>query len=199
MIPDADMDKDSLYRLRAGDADAFRELVDAYRDKVGGTCFRFLRSREDAEETALDVFWEVHRSLPAFREESELSTWIFRIAVTKSLDRLRKGRRRKRSPGAEGARTEVPWEAVPDPAEKGPAEILESAERARILQEAIDRLPESQRAAFTLSKIEGLDNGRIAAILETTVPAVDALLIRAKRNLRKSLARYYGKHLVGEP
>jgi RNA polymerase sigma-70 factor (ECF subfamily) len=192
------MDKDSLIRLRAGDPEAFRELVETFRDKVGGTCFRFLRSREDAEETALDVFWEVHRSLPAFREESELSTWIFRIAVTKSLDRLRKSKRRKRSPGAEGALPVVPWEAVPDPSETGPGEILERAERARVLQDAIDGLPESQKAAFTLSKMEGLDNGRIAAILETTVPAVDALLIRAKRNLRKTLSRYYRNLISGE-
>lgn len=194
------MDKESLDRLRAGDADAFRELVDAYRDKVGGTCFRFLRSREDAEETAMDVFWEVHRSLPAFREEAELSTWIFRIAVTKSLDRLRKSKRRKRSPGADGTGGRpVPWETVPDPSESGPGEILERAERARILQDAIDRLPDGQKAAFTLSKIEGLDNARIAAILETTVPAVDALLHRAKKSLRKILSEYYGNLIEGEP
>jgi RNA polymerase sigma-70 factor (ECF subfamily) len=193
------MEKDGLSKLREGDAEAFRELVDAYRDKVCGTCFRFLRNREDAEETALDVFLEIHRSLPSFREEAELSTWMFRIAVTKSLDRLRKRKRLKRFDGLLGRRTSsADWETMAAPADSGPEQSLEIAERSRILREAINRLPENQKAAITLSRYEGLENEKIAEILGSTASAIEALLHRAKRNLKKKLWRYYKNVIDGE-
>jgi RNA polymerase sigma-70 factor (ECF subfamily) len=194
------MDKDSLNRLRSGEAQAFRELVETYRDKVISTCFRFLGNREDAEETALDVFMEVHRSLSSFREEAELSTWIFRIAVTKSLDLLRKKKRKKRFDALRGARAPaVEMEGLPAPEGADPERALEIEARSRILQEAIDGLHENQKVAITLSRIEGLESKKITEILGTTTPAVDALIHRAKKNLRKKLAEHYIKASKREP
>ena len=74
----------------------FRALVTEHQEMVINTCYRFVLNREDAEDLAQDVFVEVHRSLDQFREESKLSTWIYRIAVTKSLDHLRRMKRKKR-------------------------------------------------------------------------------------------------------
>jgi len=194
------MDKDTLDRLRAGESGAFRDLLAAYRDKVVSTCFRFLRNREDAEEAALDVFMEVHRSLSSFREEAELSTWIFRIAVTKSLDLLRRKKRKKRFDALLGVRTAaVEMESLPAAEEAGPEQALEARERSRILQDSIDGLVENQRIAITLSRIEGLDARKIAEVLGTTAPAVDALLHRAKENLKKKLSRYYARTAPKEP
>jgi len=192
-------DRDLLASLKAGDEDAFRALVAAYQAKVLSTCFRFLRNREDAEDAAQDVFVEIHRSLPAFREEAELSTWIFRVAVTKSLDALRRAKRKKRV-DAVRARIGLSVEAheAPAPPRDRPDRILELEERGRVLHEAIESLAESQRVAVTLARYEGLTNREIAAVLGTNIPAVDALLHRAHGNLRKKLANYYDLHLESE-
>jgi RNA polymerase sigma-70 factor, ECF subfamily len=190
------VDKDFLGRLKAGDEAAFRRLVESYQDKVIGTCFRFLHNREDAEDAAQDVFVEVHQSLSAFREEAELSTWIYRIAVTKSLDILRKRKRKKRFDAVrQTLGLAVEPEEIPAPADNEPARALEIRERSRILREAIEALAENQKAAITLSRYEGLDNKSIAGILGTSVPAVDSLIHRAHLNLKKKLARHYAKAL----
>jgi len=68
----------------------FRTIVETHQEKVRSTCFRFLNNREDADDAAQEVFVQVYESLSHFRKESELSTWIYRIAVNKSLDLLRK-------------------------------------------------------------------------------------------------------------
>ncbi|MCX6223394.1 MAG: sigma-70 family RNA polymerase sigma factor [Bacteroidia bacterium] len=89
-------DTDFMRRLKAGDNAAFNELVMIYRNRVINTCYRFLLSRNDAEDVSQDVFIEVFQSIRSFRGNSKLSTWIYRIAVTKSLDELKKRKRKKR-------------------------------------------------------------------------------------------------------
>jgi RNA polymerase sigma-70 factor (ECF subfamily) len=193
------LDKDFLGRLRSGEEAAFRELVESYQEKILGTCFRFLHNREDAEDTAQDVFVEVHRNLSAFREEVGLATWIYRIAVTRSLDVIRKKKRKKRFDAVRRSLgLAVGAESVPAPEDDEPAQALEIRERSRILSEAVAALPENQRVAITLSRYEGLGNKAIAGILDTTVPAVDALIHRAHKNLKKKLTRYYGKAFANE-
>jgi RNA polymerase sigma-70 factor (ECF subfamily) len=184
--------KELIGRLKSADPSAFKALVEAYQAKVLSTCYRFLHNREDAEDTAQEVFVEVHRSLAAFREEAELSTWIYRIAVTKSLDVLRRAKRRKRFDAVRGVfGFSVEIHEVAAPRDQGPEQDLEIRERSRILREAIAALAENQRIAVTLARYEGLTNKHIAGIMGTSVPAVDSLLHRAHANLRKSLSRYY--------
>ena len=79
-----------LKHLIQGDAEAFDLLITEYQDRVVSTCARFVHNREDAEDVAQDVFLEVYQSVDGFRGQSRLSTWIYRIAVTKSLDFVRK-------------------------------------------------------------------------------------------------------------
>ena len=75
--------------------EAFRQLVDQYKDKVVNTCYGFVHQKEDAEDIAQDVFIEAWLSYPKFRGESSLSTWLYRIAVNKSLDAVRKQKTKK--------------------------------------------------------------------------------------------------------
>jgi RNA polymerase sigma-70 factor (ECF subfamily) len=187
------MDANFLKALRSGDVEAFNALVADNRDRVVGTCYRFLGNREDAEDTALDVFVEIHRSLPGFREEAQLSTWIYRIAVTKSLDILRRRKRKKRFAAFRSgpSAAEVEPESLPGAPDDDPGRAHELRERSRILEAKIDELPESQKAALRLARYEGLSAKEVAAVLGTSVPAVDALLHRAVKNLRKALSRYY--------
>ena len=82
--------------IKQKDPDSFKELVETFKDNVYNTCFGFLRNAEDAQDVAQEVFIEVFESIDGFREDAKLSTWIYRIAVTKSLEYLRWKKRKKR-------------------------------------------------------------------------------------------------------
>ncbi|WP_156778074.1 RNA polymerase sigma factor [Chlorobium ferrooxidans] len=173
----------------------FKSLVAEHQEMVINTCYRFVFNREDAEDLAQDVFVEVFRSLEQFREESKLSTWIYRIAVTKSLDHLRRIKRVKRFGTLKRMiGVEDPSAELPAPFSENPAEALAENERATILQDALNRLPDSQKAAFLLSKQDGFSNQEIADILKTSVSAVESLIHRAKKSLHDRLYSYYQNH-----
>lgn len=172
----------------------FEAIVRSHQEKVRNICYRFARNREDADDLAQEVFVQVHGSLGRFRREADLSTWIYRIAVNTSLNFLRRSKRKKRLAalrsfvGLEGREL-----AVAAPPVEEPHYLLEEGERKRILAWAVDRLPEGQRTAITLDRYEGFDHREIAAIMGLSVPAVEALLHRAKEHLRKDLAGYFEK------
>ena len=185
-------DKEWIKELKNGNPAAFKKLVGHHRKKVLNTCYRFLNSREDAEEIAQEVFIEVYKSISRFREEAALSTWIYRIAVTKSLDYLRKLKRKKRfdyGKKINGFEKEV--EHIPAPPGTNPEVELEEQERFGILREAMESLAENQRIALTLSKYDGFSHKEIADIMGITVSAIEALIHRAKKNLKKKLFRYF--------
>lgn len=172
----------------------FRCLVAEHQEMVINTCYRFVFNREDAEDLAQDVFVEVFRSLGQFREESKLSTWIYRIAVTKSLDHLRRLNRKKRFSSLKRMiGITDPADAIAAPFRENPAEAFAGSERAVLLQNALDSLPESQKTAFLLSKQEGYSNQEIAEILKTSIPAVESMVHRAKKKLHDKLYAYYAE------
>jgi RNA polymerase sigma-70 factor (ECF subfamily) len=173
----------------------FSELVAEHQEMVLNTCYRFVFNREDAEDLAQEVFLEVYRSLDRFREESKLSTWIYRIAVSKSLDHLRKSKRKKRFGSLKRMiGFDDPVEELPVAETDNPADVLAGKERTVILQEALNAIPENQKTAFLLSKQDGYSNQEIADILQTSIPAVESLIHRAKKNLQEKLYRHYEHH-----
>jgi RNA polymerase sigma factor (sigma-70 family) len=184
--------------LKQGDQDAFRDIVAAYQDKVFNTCLGFLDSRQEAEDTSQEVFIEVFRSIKEFRGDASLSTWIYRITVTKALQEIRKKRRLKRFALfiPRGDEKDDPLDRVSDPEERNhPLSQLVDKEQAEILHAALSALPESQRVAFTLHKVEGLSHQEIASIMDSTTSGVESLIHRARVNLRKRLFAYYRKEL----
>ncbi len=188
-------EKNALHEtIMKSQEEQFRKLVSEYQEMVINTCYRFVFNREDAEDLAQEVFIEVYRSLEQFRAESKLSTWIYRIAITKSLDHLRRMKRIKRF----GSLKRIigvndPTSEIAAPPGDTPQKTLEENERARILRSALDALPENQHAAFLLSKQDGYSNQEIADILKTSVSAVESLVHRAKKNLHDRLYAYYKK------
>lgn len=163
-------------------------IVDQHQELVYNTCYRFVFNREDAEDLAQEVFLEVFRSLDDFREESKLSTWIYRIALTKSLDHLRRQNRKKRFSSLKRLiGTNDPAEDIPAPEFANPASNYLEQERALVLRSALDKLPDNQKAAFLLSKEDGFSNKEIADILNISVSAVESLVHRAKKNLQEKL------------
>jgi RNA polymerase sigma-70 factor (ECF subfamily) len=173
--------------LKERDEHAFRELVASYQDRVFNTVLGFLHHATDAEDIAQEVFIQVYRSIHSFEQKSALATWVYRIAVTKSLDHLR-SKKRKRGLGFLNTLFGTDNELLHEPGDfNHPGVKAEKKEDAELLFKMIESLPETQRTAFILNKVEELSYREIAAILNTTEPAVDSLLQRAKQNLRKKL------------
>ncbi len=184
------MDEDLIDRIIGGDGSAFEELVNLYQVKVISTCYRFVRDKLDAQDVAQEVFIEIHRSIPKFRRDSKLSTWIYRIAVSKSLDFLRKKNRKKRFGKVKSLfDSDVKYRKAAQDIKENPEVLLETNEKVRLLQEALEKLPKNQRVAITLSKVENFSNGEIAEIIGTTVSAVDSLIHRGKITLQKELSK----------
>lgn len=181
-------DKELLSELRQGNMSAFAELVRSHKAQVIATCYRFLLDKQDAEDLAQEVFIEVFENVNRFRGDAKLSTWIYRIAVTRCLDELKKRSRKKRFGSVTAF---LGWKDVEElyPAGTQPDHLLEHHEQQALLQKAMQALPENQRVAFTLSKVDGYDNHRIADIMQTTVMSVESLISRAKRALLAALER----------
>ncbi len=190
-MPSGMTDEELLAGVQSGAPQAFRMLVEQHMRKVLNICYRFAGDRMDAEDLAQETFVEVHRSIRDFRGECSLSTWVYRIAVSKSLDFLRRSRRQKRKAETELLRFDSDVAEMPGPSSETPEAQLEQKERVRILQSALDSLPKNQRVAFVLSKYDGMSYQEVAALLKTTVPSVESLIHRAKMSLQKKLHKYY--------
>ena len=190
-------DLDILNDLRNGRESAFRSLVERYQGLVLNCVFRFVREKETAQDLTQEVFLEVYRSLPTFRGEAQLSTWIYRIAVARSLNHLKAMKRKKRFAFVTSLFGDGPDHVeVAAGASEDPGSVLENKERARVLDAALNTLPESQRVAFTLSKVEGMSYQEIALVLNVSVSSVESLIHRARVRLRSELMEYYWQHLV---
>ncbi|RYY88222.1 MAG: RNA polymerase sigma factor [Chitinophagaceae bacterium] len=180
---------DLIDGLRKREEPAFRQLVEQYQDRIYNTVLGLVQRAEDAEDLAQEVFIRVWQGIESFKGEAQLGTWLYRIAVTQSLDFLRKQQRQKRGGGLLSlfSRHEDEPEA---PDFHHPGVAAEQKESSALLLKAIRALPENQQAAFVLQKLEGLRQDEIAAILNTSVSSVESLLHRAKQNLRKGLERF---------
>jgi RNA polymerase sigma factor (sigma-70 family) len=180
-------EQELLYGLRNGEELAFKELVNQFQNRVFNVSLGLLQQHADAEDIAQEVFIQVYRSIKNFKEEARLSTWIYKITVTKCLDHLRSKKRKKRF-GFISSLFGNDNTPLYEPEEfNHPGVQLDKKEDAKILFKLVDELPENQRTAFILNKVEELSYREIAAILNTSEPAVDSLLQRAKQNLRKKI------------
>lgn len=180
-----------IEQLKQGEEAAFKTIVETWQNMVYNTALGIVQNMEDAEDISQEVFVQVYQSIHAFKGESKFPTWIYRITVSKSLDHERRKKRKKRFAFMRsliGAETEV---QVPD--FHHPGVLLDNKEKAAVLFKAIQKLPQNQRIAFTLHKVEGLSYQEISDVMQTSVSAVESLLHRAKNNLRKILTDYYNE------
>jgi RNA polymerase sigma-70 factor (ECF subfamily) len=175
-------------RLQGREERAFKELVESYQNMIINTCYGFLHNTEEAEDVAQEVFIQVFKSISSFRGDAKLSTWLYRIAVNRSLNKIR-SRKSKFFVAIdslfESEHTHKSSYSVT------PHDSLENQERAKVLHDAIDKLPDNQKTAFVLSKYKGLPNKKVSEIMSATLSSVEALLNRAKKNLQKNLIDYY--------
>lgn len=178
-----------ISRLKEGDAASFEMLVKQYGSKIYNTSLSIVQHEEDAEDITQEVFTEVFQSIHNFKGASKLSTWIYRIAVTCSLEFLRKKKRQKRFGLMQSIFGSDGFEDVPHFIH--PGIVLENKEKAKVLFTAIDKLAENQKTAFILHKAEGLTYTEVAEVMQVSVSSVESLLFRAKQKLQKLLSDYY--------
>jgi len=181
-------EKQIIEHLKNGDKFIYKYFYDQYVRMVYGVCFRMTSNKEEAEDAVQDVFIKVFNSINSFREDSKLSTWIYRIAVNICIN---KSRRKK----AINFLSLDFWEEEKGENEMAadsltPREEIEKSEIQKIVQGAINTLPAKQKTAVILSRYEELSYKEISKIMGVSLSSVESLLFRAKENLAKKLIRY---------
>lgn len=181
-----------VHACRAGNVDAFEQLVKRYDAKLFRVSQHITHNREDAEEAVQEAFFKAFRNLNSFQEKARFSTWLFRITVNESLMKLRKRRHTK----------EVSFDhELQDPPSISPFEVADwapnpeqlygKAELRTILREQLQELQPSLRVTFILRDLEELSIEETAKVLDLTVDAVKARLWRARLKLRHLLTTYF--------
>jgi RNA polymerase sigma-70 factor (ECF subfamily) len=175
-------DEALMQRVAEGDHAAFAALVERHLDRAVALAQRITGNRSDAEELAQEAFLRVWVNAPRWRPEGALfRTWLTRVLVNLCIDR-------RRRPAFS------PLEAAGDPADErtDALDALAARQSAAHVQAAIGELPARQRAALVLCYFEGLSNIEAAAALETSIGALESLLVRARRTLGARLAPILG-------
>ena len=143
-------DLELIKNLKSGDEEAYRLVVDTYQKMVLNCAYKFLRNSESAQDLTQEVFLEVFESIHSFRADAKLSTWIYRITVTKSLNHLKSLQREKRFGKLLRLFGEDEIEKrIPAPGSMSPEKELENRDRAAVLARELEKLAENQKVAFT--------------------------------------------------
>lgn len=183
-----------IEQLKQGDESAFKAIVEQWQDMVYNTILGIVQNDTEAEDLAQDVFIKVFEKINTFKGDSKFSTWLYRIATTTALDHLRSKKRKKRFGFLQSITGDGGEEKEQIPDFNHPGVSLDNKERSAVLFKAIGSLPENQKVAYTLHKLEGLSYRDVSEVLNTTISAVESLMSRANQNLRKQLEEYYNKH-----
>jgi len=189
--PALDFDAQLMLRVREGDEECFRALLERHRNSLVGYLYRMIQDSGRAEDLAQDVFLRIYKSRASYEPTARFTTWMFRIATHVALNWLRNEKNTRRQESLD-VRSE-PGEArleLPDRRPSVEQSLLDEV-RLNEVRMAIGSLPEKQRAAVLMHKYEGMDYAQIAGVFDCSESAVKSLLFRAYESLRAKLA-----HLV---
>jgi RNA polymerase sigma-70 factor (ECF subfamily) len=181
-----------VHRLKANEDAAYDELVRVYHAQIFHVAFRMLGDSGDAADVVQDIFLKVFRNINGFKGESSLKTWIFRVAFSEILNRLRWWKRRHRQStvsldddhNGNGNGYHVSDERPT------PEEAFEQREQELAIQNALSKLSSDHRSIVILRDIEGFSYGEIADVLGVSIGTVKSRLARARADLKKTLIRY---------
>ena len=170
-----------IARARRGDADAFEQLVVAYRDQVFRLALRMCGSEADADEVAQEAFLSAWKALPNFRGESQFSTWLYQLTTHAAIDLMRREKRQI-------AAADITEVSAADPA-PSPQQQAEQSEQREIVRDAILQLAPEQREVVVLRFMEELSYEEIGAVLKLPSGTVKSRLNRAKAQLKEILSK----------
>ncbi len=175
-------DESLMARVAQRDEDAYRCIVDRYLTQIVAFAARTSLDRGEAEDVAQETFLRVWKHGPRWcQTDARFRTWLYTVAYNLCVDRLRR-------------RREIPHNTVPDGADPNQDQfaVLHAKDTAKLVGAAIGKLPERQRAALALTYYQGLGNREAAEVMQISVEAIESLLSRARRSLRKSLQGHAG-------
>ena len=188
-------EKQLVIALQAGDDKAFRLLVGKYQQQVFRTAMGFVHDGPEADDIAQEVFVGVFKSVHRFRGDASLSTWIYRMTVNFSLNRLRSRKRKGFIQRIEAFfQDDADWTGEPEAdCSVHPEAVVGNRETAEALQQALDSLPANQQTAFVLYHYDDLAYKEIADVMNVSLASVESLIHRARKNLQKKLMNFYEK------
>jgi RNA polymerase sigma-70 factor, ECF subfamily len=166
--------------LKNGDRNAYRLFVHSYQEKIINTCYSFLKNMEEAEDLAQEIFIELLTAIQEFREDSKLSTWIYRISVNRSLNRIRKLKRQSFFQSINPFTNQD----IMGRTTENPENDLKEKELNNALDIAMRSLSDKQRTAFSLNRYQDLSYKEISEIMNLSVASVESLIFRAKEKLK---------------
>lgn len=188
-----DPDAQLMLRVRDGDDESFRVLLEKHRNPVVHFVYRMVQDQAVSEELAQEVFLRVYRSRGTYEPTARFTTWLFRIATHLALNWLRDGRNERGHQRLDDDRMgEMPAREVSDRTPSVEQRMVYQA-RLQEIRQAIALLPEKQRAAVLMHKYEEMEYSQIATVLRCSESAIKSLLFRAYETLRGRLA-----HMVTE-
>ena len=186
--------------LISGQESAYRTVVNNYQLNVYNTCIGILHDEDAAKDISQDVFIELFRSVNKFRGDSKISTWLYRIAINKSLNYIRDNKKHSLVKSIQRFFNSNEREEnieIQDYSNISPIDMFEQEDHSTALQKAIDKLPTNQKTAFVLKNYEDLSYKEITEIMKLSMSAVESLIHRARTNLQKELADYYNRNFGG--
>ena len=168
----------------------FEELYQKHKNMVYNLALNYVQNIEDAQEITQDVFVTVYQTQNTFKEQSSVSTWIYRITINKCLDFLKAKKRKRRF----AFLTSIFFENNSDlkhdrPDYNHPGILLEDKESLKVLFDRINELPDNQKTVLILHKIEQKSQAEVAEIMDLSPKAVESLMQRAKTNLAKKISQ----------
>lgn len=182
-------DLELLTAVKAGDAEAYRGLVEKYQGRIYAVVYGMVRNQEDARDIAQDTFIKAYRNLDSFRLESSFYTWLYRIAMNLAIDWTRRGKRQATSSFDEAVAQRDGEGGIAEPHHAdNPAKSLERKQLYAVIMDALDKLPEDQKQVLLLRELEGLSYKEISDLLEIPEGTVMSRLFYARKKMQKLLA-----------
>ena len=187
---DPERDIRLMEKVRGGDMDAFRELVEAHQHRVIGTVTRMLGDPNEAEDLSQQIFVRVWKSAPRWEPTAKFTTWLYTILRNLVFNECRR-RSRHKTTSLDAATDDADHpQQFADGNVKSPDTTLLDSEMQDAIERAIQELPEAQRMAVIMRRYQDVSYEEIGEVLELTVPAVKSLLFRARTELREKLRKY---------
>lgn len=169
-------DTEIIKLVKAGEIEPFDELVRRHQIKIHDLCYKMVRNYDDAKDLAQETFIKAYRKIDKFRGRSKFSTWLYRIAVNNCLNFLKKQRP-----------TEELYEEITSSGKEDPVQIYKSKKFGEMIKTAVAKLPEVQKAVFTLRNLEDLSYQEVSDILKKPVSTIKVNHHLAVKNLRRYL------------
>ncbi len=171
----------------------FKEIYERYKNVVYNLALQYTQNVEDAEEITQDVFVKIYKNLDTFQQQSDIKTWIYRIAINQSLDFLKAKNSKKRWRFSAIFRARYEEDNLSAIDFNHPGVVLEQKESLEVIFRCIQQLPDNQKTVIILLKIEQMTQVEAGIVMNLSVKAVESLFQRAKKNLENLLVKNEGK------